>query len=385
MRRTRRARRALFAIMLGLGLGPGFGVMSSVHAMPARVGDLTVRQGDVPRRLVGYGLIVGLDGTGDRSFGGAGSQTPTVKSVVNLLRRFQIEVPPEYIRARDVAAVLVTSEVSPYLRSGARFEVQVSAIGDASTLRGGTLWMTPLIENPNQPPVATAQGALYVEAPEANRGSASRRGNSGRIRQGGVIEIDPAPQIPSTMLALREPDMTTASRIATAINAAFGAKTAAVTDPGSVQLTPPAQTAQNGGVAVFLAAIDTVEVTPRATARIIIDGRDGTVVAGGAIAVGQAVISHRGITLRIGESRGAANPTAAAVNSNDTVPGIPGAPSSGSAAVDLASTALSMPANASVADIAAGLHAARASAEEIAAIFEALQAAGALSAEVVIR
>lgn len=387
MMKTYGAARALFTVVAAVMWGFGLGAASPAPApaMPSRVGDLTVRQGDVPRRLVGYGLVVGLDGSGDRSFGGAGSQTPTVKSVVNLLRRFQIEVPPEYIRARDVAAVLVTAEVSPYLRSGARFEVQVSAMGDATTVRGGTLWMTPLVEDPNLPPVATAQGVVYVEAPDANRGSASRRGNSGRIRQGGVIEIDPAPLTPSTTLALREPDMTTASRIATAINATFGAKTASVTDPGSVHLTPPAQAAQNGGVVEFLAAIDTVEVTPRAIARIIIDGRDGTVVAGGAIAVGQAVISHRGITLRIGENGGARNATASATNPQGTVPGIPGESSFGSAGADLASTALSMPANASVADIAAGLHAARASAEEIAAIFEALQAAGALSAEVVIR
>ncbi len=356
---------------------------AAAHAAPARVADLTVRQGDVPRRLVGYGLVVGLDGTGDRSFGGANAQTPTVKSIVNLLRRFQIEVPPEYIRARDVAAVLVTAEVSPYLRSGARFEVQVSAIGEATSLRGGTLWMTPLVENPSQPPVATAQGALFVELPEGSAGrmSALRRGNTGRIRQGGVIEVDPAPLTPSTTLALREPDMTTASRIAAALNAAFGANTAIAGDPGSVQLTPPASATQNGGVSGFLAAVDTVVVQTRDAARIVIDGRDGTVVAGGDIAVGQAVISHRGITLRIGGPRGGA----AAANPNGTVPGIPAAPSSGSAATDLANASLSMPANASVGDIASGLHAARASADEIAAIFEALQAAGALTANVVIR
>lgn len=360
---------------------------TAAHAVTSRVSDFAVRQGDVPRRLVGYGLVVGLDGTGDRSFGGAGGQTMTVKSIVNLLRRFQIEVPPEFIRARDVAAVLVSAEVSPYLRSGGRFEVQVSAIGEATSLRGGTLWMTPLIENPSQPPVGTAQGTLFVDAPEgiASRATALRRGNSGRIRQGGVLEVDPAPMTPSTMLALREPDMGTASRVAAAINAAFGAKTATVTDPGSIQLTPPAQAAQNGGVAGFLAAVDTVSVTVRDEPRIIIDGRDGTVVAGGAISVGQAVISHRGITLRIGG--GSASAAAAnANNPNGTVPGIPSAsPSSGSAARDLADASLSMPANASVGDIAAGLHAANASAGEIAAIFEALQAAGALTAQVVIR
>ncbi len=370
--------RVLVALVLG--------APAVAAAMPSRVGDLTVRHGEVPRRIVGYGLVIGLDGTGDRSFGGGSAQTPTVKTVVNLLRRFQIEVPPEYIRARDIAAVLVTAEVSPYLRTGGRFEVQVSAIGDASSLRGGTLWMTPLVENPNQPPVATAQGAVYVDAPESSRGWAARRGNSGRIRQGGVIEVDPPATIPSMSLALREPDMTTASRIAAAINATFGAQTAAVTDPGSVVLTAPQQAAQNGGVATFLAAVDSVEVTPRAASRIVINGRDGTVVAGGSIAVGPAVVSHRGITLRIGVSGSGVQARAAnASTPNGTVPGIPALPSTGSPAADLENASLSMPANTSVGDIAAGLHAARATAPEIAAIFEALQAAGALTAEVVIR
>ena len=147
---------ALALALLGLPALPA----PAVAANAARIGDLTVHHGDVPRRLVGYGLVVGLDGTGDRSFGGLHDATPTVRSVVNLLRRFSIEVPPERLRLRNVAAVLVTAEVSPYLRAGGRFEVQVSALGDATSLRGGVLWITPLVTDPNQPPAATAQGPL---------------------------------------------------------------------------------------------------------------------------------------------------------------------------------------------------------------------------------
>src|SRR5207244_3263262 len=160
-------------------------------ATQSRIGDLTVHGGDVPRRLSGYGLVVGLDGTGDRSFGGGTSGAMTVRSVVNLLRRFNVEVPADRMRLRNVAAVLVTAEVSPYLRAGGRFEVQVSALGDASSLRGGVLWITPLVTDPNQAPVATAQGPLFLESEDGSRALSWRRGNSGRIENGGLIEVDP--------------------------------------------------------------------------------------------------------------------------------------------------------------------------------------------------
>src|SRR5262249_13508173 len=127
-RGIRRARRAVALPLLMLLAA----LPRPVSAGPARVSDLTLHAGATPRRLVGYGLVVGLAGTGDRGFGGLAAQTPSVRSIVNLLRRFDVEVPPDRLRPRDVAAVLVTAEVSPYLRSGGRFEVQVAAIGDAT-------------------------------------------------------------------------------------------------------------------------------------------------------------------------------------------------------------------------------------------------------------
>ena len=321
-----------------------------------RIGDLTLHAGDVPRRLVGYGLVVGLDGSGDRSFGRSTAGTPTVRSVVNLLRRFQIEVPAEQLRMRDVAAVLVTAEASPYLRAGGRFEVQVSAIGDATSLRGGVLWITPLVTDPGQPPLATAQGAVLVSDGGESRSVSDRQGNTGRIPQGGVLEVELPAEAMSTRLLLRRPDLTTASRIADAVNAVFGANTAKAEDPGAVALTPGADAAQ--GVNAFLAAVDTVLVATREQSLIVIGGRDGSVVAGGNATVGPASVSHGGVTLLVG---GQPAPRGAA---------------SGIVRVEPM---------ASVQDVAAGLHAAGAKPEEIAAIFEALQAAGALQAQVVVR
>ncbi len=319
----------------------------------ARIGDLTRHEGDVPRRLVGYGLVVGLDGTGDRSFGGISSQNATVHSVVNLLRRFNVEVPAEYLRLRNVAAVLVTAEVSPYLRTGGRFEVQVSALGDAVSLEGGVLWMAPLVTDPGRPPEATAQGPVMVTAADRTIGPYLRPTNSGRIPEGGILETDPPPVAGAdARLYLRRPDRVSARRIAETINQALGDGTAAVEDPGSIKLELKPE---NSGE--MLAAIDTLSVRASAPARVVIHARDGLVVAGGEVRVGIAVVSTQGITLQIG----------------------------GEAPQYDTRGLVYMDPEALVQDVAAGLHAVGARPAEIAAVFEALRDAGALDAEVVVR
>ncbi len=332
----------------------------------ARVSDLTVRQGVVPRRLVGYGLVVGLDGSGDRSFGTQSAATMTVRSVVNLLRRFNIEVPAEQLRLRNVAAVLVTAELSPYLRPGGRFEVQTAAIGDATSLRGGVLWMTPLVSDPNQPPIATAQGPIVVATDGSGRIS-SRQGNAGRIAGGGILEVDQAPVTlaGAPRLALRDPDLRMANRIAGAISAAFGPGTAKADDPGSILLNPGPGRADSLGA--WMAAIDTLAVSVVETARIVIDGRDGTVVVGGDIHIGPATVSHRGITVQVGAREPADTARRAAGDST------------GGGGLVRALT------GASVQSLVAGLHAAGARPTEVAAIFEALRMAGSVRAEVVVR
>ncbi len=341
-----------------LSLGFALSIEARIHAQTS-ISDLTVQQGAVPRRLVGYGLVVGLDGTGDRSYGANYGAVHTVQSVVNLLRRFNIEVPSDHLRLRTAAAVLVTAEVSPYLRAGGRFEVQVAALGDAASLRGGLLWMTPLISNPNSPPVATAQGPLVVADDPQNVGSYARRGNSGRLPDGGVMEVDPPPVVlgAEPRLILKQPDQVTAVRIAEAINGSLGDGTAIVDDPGSVALRPTADFTDN--VNGFLAQVYTLPVQVHVPAVVIIDAREGTVVAGGGTRIGQAAVSHHGLSLQVGQPTGAGDPTS------------PGSVWLGP--------------DATVQDVAAGLHAVGAEPREIAAVFESLKAAGALTARVVVR
>ncbi|MFO7260950.1 MAG: flagellar basal body P-ring protein FlgI [bacterium] len=352
--RTRLLSRAL-AASLALLLHPAIG-----RAQDVRIRDITLADRDVPVRLVGYGLVVGLDGTGDRAIGTYGARH-TVQSVVNLLRNFDIEVPAAMLRTRNVAAVLVTAEVSPYLRPGGRFDVQVASLGDAVSLRGGVLWMTPLVPDVGGPAVATAQGALVLSDGASSRPVPGTE-TSARIPEGGLLEQElPRPAFASTSrLVLREPDIGTALRIAAAIDAEFGAGTAQVEDPGAVALNPP------GGTSLpeFLARIGELRVTPDRRPQIVIDARDGTVVAGGDLRVGSAVVSHAGMTLTIGGAQGGAY-----------LDGDGGA----------LTGAIRVDAGATVQEVAAALHAVGAAPQEIAAIFESLQRIGALAATVVSR
>jgi flagellar P-ring protein precursor FlgI len=357
------------------------GFPRAAGSQDARIRDLTVGDQAVPVRLMGYGLVVGLDGTGDRGIG-ARTSGHTVQSVANLLRRFGIEVPIEYLRTRNVAAVLVTAEVSPYLRPGGRFEVQVASLGDARSLRGGVLWMTPLVADVGGEAMAAAQGTLLLsEGAGDRRAAAYAVETSARIPAGGVLEQDlPRPAFASaaTRLVLREPDLGTATRIADAVNAAGLGVSARVEDPGAVAIAfPPADTAR----AATLARLGELRVRPDRAPRLVIDGRDGTVVAGGDLTVGEAVVSHAGLTLAI-DAPGASSGAPA-----------PGAPASGAApraappvtARAGEDGAVTVPAGTPVQQVAAALHAARATPTEIAAIFAALRDVGALAAEVVVR
>jgi flagellar P-ring protein precursor FlgI len=258
---------------------------------------------------------------------------------------------------RNVAAVLVTAEVSPFLRAGGRFEVQVSSMGDARSLRGGVLYMTPLVADPTGPPLASAQGSLLVSDGGATTRYTPSHETSARIPTGGVLEADlPRPTLAaSSRLLLREPDLGTATRIAAAITARFGAKAAEVEDEGSVLLALPDSLPR----ATALARIRELAVTPELRARLIIDGKDGTIVAGGDMTVGAATVSHGAITLAIG------------ANADADTSAIPGS--------------VRLPAGIPVQRVASALHAVRTPPNEIAAIFAALREVGAVTAEIVVR
>jgi len=338
--------RVLFAISVLASL-----LRAPAAAQQVRVGDLTVNDGDVPVRLLGYGLVVGLDGTGDRAQGVYGSRH-TVQSIVNLLRNFDIEVPAELLRTRNVAAVLVTAEASPYLRSGGRVDVQVSSIGDARSLRGGVLWATPLVSEPGGPALAIAQGAAVLSENPSSTNSPVE--TSARVPAGGLI-TRPLPRTGGTgsRILLKEPNLTMATRIAAAIEADLGTGSAQVEDPGSILLKLP----EDEQPPVALARIADVKVDLALSPRIIIDGRSGTIAAGGDIVVRPAVVSHGGVTVSVGEAAGdGADAGAVRFRSGTTVQ-----------------------------EVASTLQSIGAPTEMISAVFEALRSVGAMTADIIVR
>lgn len=349
-----RARSAALVTVLAL---MGFAPRGGLAAQDSAVRDLVVFEGDVPVRLMGYGLVVGLDGTGDKVIGGF-SSGHTVRSVANLLRRFDIEVPEEMLRTRNVAAVLVTAEASPYLRPGGRFDVQVASVGDASSLRGGVLWSTPLVAGPTDPPVGTAQGPVAVSEAGSTWGAGGTYSveTTVALPDGGVLE-QPLPATPAPdgrALYLRKPDAATATRIAAAINEAMGDGHAVVVDPGAIELSLTPEDTVTPGSAIAL--IGDIRVRRGRAALVIIDARSGTVAAGGDITLGEAVVSHGTLTLTIG------------VGADTDVPG-----------------AMRMSPGATVQDVATALHGVAAPPQAIGAIFRSLKDVGALTAEISIR
>ncbi len=344
----------------------------NLSGQDARIRDVTIADGSTPVRLLGYGIVVGLDGTGDRGIGGQqGGQT--VQSIANLLRRFDIQIPASALRTRNAAAVLVTAEVSPYLRAGGRFDITIASLGDARSLRGGTLWMTPLVTDAGASAVATAQGTLVMSDGNINSRDLNTVETSGRIPGGGLLEGDVSHNnfASSSRLLLKEPDIGTATKIAAAINQGIGANTAKVDDPGSVSLT----LAPNADRAATLVKIQDLRVTPDHANRLVIDGRDGTVVAGGDITVGSAVVSHGGVTLTIGGPA----PAAAAAGAAGAAAAANAPPSGGG------TQAVRVALGASVQAVAGALQAVQTSPSEIAAIFESLREVGAIAADVTIR
>jgi flagellar P-ring protein precursor FlgI len=283
---------------------PAFGALAAATpaaagAQEARIRDLTLTDGAAPIRLVGYGLAVGLDNSGDRSAGGRGGMT--VQSVVNLLRNFNVEVPADLVRTRNAAAVLVTAEVSPYLRAGGRFDVNVASLGDARSLRGGVLYMTPLVAEAGGRPVAGAQGALLLSDgvdPRQRYGPPAVE-TAGRVPGGGQLEAD----LPRPTLAQSGPPAAQGARPGDG-HAHRRRRQPGVRrerrhrrGPGRGDPQPPA-----AGRAAALARVGELAVRPARAARVVIDARDGTVVAGGDLAIGEAVVSHGAVTLNVGDA-----------------------------------------------------------------------------------
>lgn len=364
------------AFLLALAICP---LALETMAQDIRLKDLVEFDGVRGNDLIGYGLVVGLNGTGD----GLRNSPFTEEIMANILERLGVNVAGEQFRPKNVAAVFVTSSLPPFARVGGQIDVTVSAIGDAKSLLGGTLVMTPLNAADGQI-YAVAQGTIIAGGATAEaEGATVTQGvpTSGVIPSGARVEREVPfdfTQLTSVRLALRNPDFTTALLIEQAIDARFGGAAALALDAGTVQFDLTETGA--GSPARALAQVENIRVAPERRARVVVDQRSGTIVMGDDVRISRVAVSQGGLTLRVQEEPLVVQPNPFADGQTVVVP-------RGRAELDEdEGTGLAeVPGGTTLAEVIAGLNALGVSPRNMIDILKSIKAAGALHAEFVVR
>lgn len=365
--------RTCLALLLSLALA------LPAAATPIRIKDLVEFDGVRGNDLVGYGLVVGLNGTGD----GIRNAPFTEEIMTNILERLGVNVSGEQFRPQNVAAVFVTATLPPFARAGSQIDITVSAIGDADSLLGGTLVMTPLTAADGEI-YAVAQGAVIA-------GGASAEGEAASVVEGvptaGIVPAGARVEREVTFefgtmeqvrLALRMPDFTTAARIEQAINGDFGRPVARMLDAGTVTLDIGATRAPSPAHA--MSRVENILVEPETRARVVVDQRSGTIVMGEDVRISRVAVAQGNLTLRIEERPVAVQPNPFAEGETVIVPRTTAAieeePGTGLAEIS-GGTSLS--------EVVAGLNALGVSPRDMIDILNSIKAAGALHAEFIVR
>jgi flagellar P-ring protein FlgI len=349
------------------------------HAMASRIKDLVMVAGARDNQLVGLGLVVGLAGDGDKD------PVYTVQSVANMLQRFGVTVPPSTLTAKNVCAVIVTADIPAFVKAGTRIDVTVASFGDAKTLQGGILLQTPLMGADGKP-YAVAQGALSVggfTVGQGGGGGATVQKNHPTVAQisgGALVEKEIATEVVHDNfvdLLLRQPDFTSASRMAAAVNAMF-TNSAVALDPTTVRVKVPEGLSQAS--VDFIARLEAIEVTPDVPARIIINERTGTIVATSQIKISSCAVSHGNLTITVASTLDVSQPNALSEGGQTAV-----TPRTDTTATEKTARLIALPEMPSVEKVAAGLNAIGVTPRDMMAIFQAMKQAGALQAELVLR
>lgn len=348
-----------------------------IAAAQVRISDVTSYPNTTPVTLTGYGLVVGLAGSGDGS-----KSTFTPQSFAAMLRGFGIEVDPATLKLKNVAAVMVTCEIKPGSRMGARQDALISSLGDATSLQGGTLLRSVMLD-PWGRPVAEVQGPVSIGGFNfESQGSRISRNHAlvGRIPDG-VVLFEDAPPLPapsdSFVLNLRQPDLLLSVRIAAAINHAYP-YSADVLDPATIVVHVPDDIATNSRRLMFQSAVGELTVTPVASGRLVINERTGTIVVGTAVVLMPAAVAHGNLTVEITERPVVSQP--GAFSEGTTV-----SERISRISVENAGTGLlEMQGAASAGEVARALNALGVSPRDMIAIFQGLKEAGSLQAELVI-
>ena len=362
----------LLCCCLAASLSLGLLLAGHVHA--ARVKDLTSIAGVRDNQLIGYGLVVGLNGTGDGNNTGFSNQT-----VSTMLRSMGLTIDAAKIRARNAAVVMVTATLLPFARAGSRVDVLVSSLGDAKSLQGGTLLLTPL-RAPNGQIYAVAQGAVSIGgfAAQGRSGSSVQQNHPtvGQIANGALIEGEVGLQLNGRehiRMLLNTPDFTTSARLVETINVQLGARVAQAIDSGTVevQVLEP----YRANVAAFVATLENLEVTPDQVAKVVLDERTGTVVIGENVRIATVAIAHGNLSIEIREEPQVSQP--APLSQGKTVI----TPRSDVKVKEEKSQIIVLSQAVTIRDLVRALNGIGATPRDLVAIFQAIKAAGALQAK----
>ena len=344
--------------------------------LATRIKDIASIAGVRNNQLVGYGLIVGLAGSGDSA-----STRFTVQSLANMMERMGLTVNPNTVKVANVAAVMVTAQLPPFAKTGNSLDVLISSTGDAKSLVGGTLLMTPLKGADGQV-YAVAQGPIMVGALAFGGKAAKVQSNHptvGRIPGGAIIERqlpDAMPQGDVLVYQLRDPDFTTVARMSSVVNGHFGGGTALPVDGSSLKITIP--DGHQIDKVSFIASLESLELRPDSLARIVMNERTGTIVMGEDVRLSTIAVAQGNLSLLISESALVSQPNPFGKGETAVVP------QTSITVKEDKSELVVLSKGVSIGDVARALNAIGATPRDLIAIFQAIKAAGALHAELVV-
>jgi flagellar P-ring protein precursor FlgI len=338
-----------------------------------RLKDIAGINGMRTNQIIGYGLVVGLNGTGD------GTQADfTTQSIVNMMERMGVTVNPQKIKVKNVAGVVVTAQMPPFNKVGQKLDVVVSSLGDAKSLQGGTLLLTPL-KGVDGKVYALAQGPLSVggfavqgaaESVQKNHPTAGRIANGATVEREIPVAINERSEI---LISLNNPDFTTVSRAARAINSVLRSGDAKAVDAETIRLTVPPEF--RGNIPGLMAAIEDVEIKPDETAKVVLDERTGTVVVGSEVKISSVAISHGNLSIQVKESPQVSQPQPFSQGATAVTPNTQISVQEGGGKLVVVN---SQP---NIGDLAKALNAMGVAPRDLIAIFTSLRAAGALQAD----
>ena len=344
-------------------------------AQAARIKDLASIKGIRTNQLSGYGLVVGLDGTGDKS-----GTDFTIQSLVNMLERMGINVDKKDVRVKNVAAVVVTAKLPPFARIGSKMDVVVSSIGDATSLVGGTLLFTPL-RGADEKVYALAQGPISVGGVGAGGASGSSVTKNhllaARIAGGATIEREVAFSLngkKDLTLTLLNPDFTTALRVSETINAAMGEAVSKALDSGTLKLNIPETYRED--ISRFLANVEGLEVDPDTVAKIVVNEKTGTVVIGQNVRISTVAVSHGNLSITINETQTVSQPRPFTETGRTVV-----TPESDIEVRESDNQLMVVDGGATIGELVRALNAIGVTPRDLISIFQSIKAAGALQAE----